>query len=85
MKKPRKWQKFIPSDIDLYPCYPGKQARVAMMKLSNGQWRVCIWGADDCGFDYDVDTFQQAQDEYQRLDRLREDPVKAKWPGWVRA
>lgn len=42
----------------------GKQGvalvEVSHMKLSNGEWRVCVWGADDFGFDYDTKSGHRA-------------------------
>lgn len=78
-------EKFIPSDIDLYPCYPGGLAQVIFCGLSNGLYRVCIWGADDRGYDFDQPSRLIALETFKSLKRLKECPVKTKWPGWVYA
>jgi hypothetical protein len=69
-------QKYIPSEIDLYPCYPGGMARVAFMELSNGLWRVCIWGADDCGYEYDQPDYETGLKVYNDLTHLTGIPTE---------
>lgn len=32
---------------------------VSFMQLSNGQYRVCVWGNDDAGMDFDVPRDQK--------------------------
>lgn len=55
------------TDDDWYPCFPGHQVRIKVTGLTNGTWRVCVWGADDCGMEIDVNTRMQALDIFQAL------------------
>lgn len=41
--------------------------RVAMMNLSDGQHRVCVWGMDDMGMERDFQSKGAAKDMYKRL------------------
>ena len=33
---------------------------VSHLKLTNGQYRVCVWGADDAGMDFDTKSGNKA-------------------------
>jgi len=33
----------------------------------NGQWRVCVWGADDCGMERDYDDRSEAMTMFYRV------------------
>lgn len=37
-----------------------KMVEVSHLKLTNGQYRVCVWGADDCGMDFDTNSGNKA-------------------------
>lgn len=55
---------------DWYPSYKlggyhkGRKApqlvEVSHFKLTNGQYRVCVWGADDTGMDFDTNSGNKA-------------------------
>jgi len=57
-----KFSKFVPSEADFYPCFEGGYVRVSVSQLNTLQedWRISIWGADDCGFELDVPTMDEA-------------------------
>lgn len=69
-------QKFIRTREDWYPSFrpnarclnpdyhnplPYTALRVSMMQLSDGLWRVCVWGQDDMGMERDVKSPVTAQ------------------------
>lgn len=33
----------------------------------NGEWRVCVWGGDDCGMERDFDDLSQATDMFYQV------------------
>ena len=37
-----------------------KLVEVSHFKLTNGEYRVCVWGADDCGMDFDTKSGAKA-------------------------
>jgi hypothetical protein len=58
-----------PTSDDWYPNLPDGTVTVMFVELSTGQWRVCVWGGDDCGMERDfahVDR-QPARRLYDRL------------------
>ncbi len=50
-----------------YPNYTNNQVRLRVGSLSNGSWRVSVWGADDFGMEFDLKTRHQALMIYQEL------------------
>ena len=83
------YEKYVPSEVDLYPCYvkpgftafslgidrqEGGYARVFICKLFDGKWRVAVLGADDYGFNMDVDDMQQAIDLYNSIQWVNDIP-----------
>lgn len=52
------------TDDDWYPCfkidgwYGGVEGEtfveVSLLALRDGEYRVCVWGADDCGMELDL-------------------------------
>lgn len=38
---------------DFIPNLPGDKVKVSLLELANGQWRVCVWGGDDLGYELD--------------------------------
>ena len=49
---------------DWYPNYPDNEVEVSIMSLVSCKediehpttYRICVWGADDCGMEFDVET-----------------------------
>jgi len=37
-----------------------QMVEVSHLKLTNGEYRVCVWGADDCGMDFDTKSGNKA-------------------------
>lgn len=54
-----------PSSDDWHPTAEDGTVQVSFLELSTGQWRVCVWGDDDCGMDRDF-----APDEREAASRL---------------
>jgi hypothetical protein len=52
---------------DWYPCFPGNMVQVSFMLLRDGKYRVCVWGADDCGMERDFDEQAPAQVLFTKL------------------
>ncbi len=46
---------FVQTSDYFYPNYEGDLVNVSMMRLDleEDTYRVCVWGADDCGFERD--------------------------------
>lgn len=42
-----------PTSDDWRPNFPDGTVRVSFLELSDGQWRVCVWGNDDLGMERD--------------------------------
>ena len=67
---------FKPTSDEWYPSYDsmdqryGKLVRVSLLKLSDGQWRVCAWGADDHGMERDYHTRREALSVFKKLTAL---------------
>jgi hypothetical protein len=65
------------SSDDWYPCWPGNQVEVSFMRLDRwdgtryhmqeGPWRVCVWGADDCGMEIDTEDRELAERIFNEL------------------
>jgi len=45
---------FRPTNDDWYPNYEGNLVRLRVLSLSDGMWRVCVWGNDDTGMEIDA-------------------------------
>jgi hypothetical protein len=79
------------TEDDWYPSYQikgyhkgvlePKLVEVSFMQLSNGQWRVCIWGQDDDGMERDYSSRQKkiAKAMYEQI--LERDYINK---GWLR-
>lgn len=50
-KRHKAWRKRVVESW--YPNFPGDMVRVSLGRLSNGDWRCCVWGADDTGMEFD--------------------------------
>ena len=85
-KFPGRWQwngvprfsKFVPCEVDLYPCFDGGYARVSVCQLYTmyEDWRISIWGADDCGFELDVPTMEEALEIYNSIVWIQGQPER---------
>lgn len=60
-------REFRPTTDDWYPNWPGDMVYIRMCPLSNGLFRVCVWGADDTGMEIDVKSKEEAQAIYNSL------------------
>ena len=68
---------FKPTNDDWYPSYqiegywkgiPGQLlVEVSFLELLDGQWRVCIWGADDCGYEQDFTDQGAAYEMFEHV------------------
>lgn len=45
-----------PTSDDWHPNRPDGTVRISFMELSTRQWRVCVWGGDDCGMERDFNA-----------------------------
>jgi len=41
--------------------------KVSFMQLSTGDFRTCVWGADDFGMEFDVENREIAWDKFQKI------------------
>jgi len=57
--------------------YTGKYVSVGITKLSNGMYRVAVWGNDDFGMEYDTKTKNRAVLIFQRC--VMEDLLTKQW------
>ena len=62
----------VPTTDDWYPNYEGNKVQVSIMPLiprteDEKLWRVCVWGADDCGMEYDTDDKHDAMVTFDML------------------
>jgi hypothetical protein len=64
------FQSYHPTTDDWHPCYSIQKephVRVRVMKLFSGFFRVCVWGADDYGMEYDTSSQDEAFQLYREL------------------
>jgi len=47
--------------------YKGKYVSLSLLGLSNGMYRVCVWGNDDFGMEWDTKDKQEAKKVYAKL------------------
>lgn len=68
--------KWIKTKEDWSPSFhPGKYGNphnclalhVSFYKLSDGQYRVCVWGADDYGMDFDHNDKDVVEEIYNKV------------------
>lgn len=75
MKTQEKW---LRTPDSFYPSYKhprenggdsrdGGWVKASFCSLSNGRWRVCVWGADDLGYELDFDTKKEAETCFRNL------------------
>lgn len=84
---------FQATSDDWYPCYQLKRyklVKVSCFELCGGEgWRVCVWGADDCGMERDWPTWQGQFPAFQMfMEIIRQPEISKQWlldAGFVRA
>jgi hypothetical protein len=84
LKKPVKLtreEKFILTSEDWYPTYATGLVRVALLRLSTGQWRVCVWGADDFGLERDLPSVER-QSAKRLYGRITDYTTQAQMRAW---
>jgi hypothetical protein len=53
---------------DWYPCIDDKYVSLKYVGLlTDGMYRVCVWGGDDFGLEKDYSTEEEAKEVYERL------------------
>lgn len=64
--------KYVPTSLDFYPNFPGNTVRVSVMSLFTKEplYRVCIWGNDDYGFEYDSSDWGEVLGIYNDIHRV---------------
>lgn len=64
-----RYQCFLRTSDDFYPSYYIENGMKEMIveagffQLIDGRWRVCVWGADDCGYEKDFSE-KECQDAF---------------------
>jgi len=53
-----------------YPNYPGDTVKVRVTRLSDGKWRVSVWGADDDGMECDLRLQDEALALFEALPKV---------------
>lgn len=73
------------TDDEWYPAYrlvgalldKHRLVKVSFQRLSNGIYRVCCWGEDDLGYDYDTESFLVAKQVVRKI--LQKDKININW------
>lgn len=61
---------------DWFPSYKVYDRKLVTVSLTqtgpdpnagNGEWRVCVWGADDCGMERDYTDLSQAREMFYQV------------------
>ena len=47
-----------------------KLVRASFLGLADGSWRVCVWGADDCGMEKDSESKEVAWNAFLAIVKL---------------
>jgi len=74
-----KRHKYIKTKENWYPTVEGN-VRVSWLGLSNGGWRVCVWGGDDFGLEKDFSHVerQMARQLFEKIeDNMTQEQMKA--------
>lgn len=67
---PHRFTKYVPTDEDWAPSFPGNYVRVFCGSLIADpvfNYRVGIWGEDDLGMDRDFETLEEALSIFNRI------------------
>lgn len=69
VKSPEQSTIYRPTSDCWHPNFPDGTVSLSFIELSTGQWRVCVWGADDDGMERDFKhgDRQKAKKLYNRL------------------
>jgi hypothetical protein len=65
-KAPYRQEVEKPTRDNWYPTVNGR-VRVSLLELSNGHWRVCVWGGDDFGLERDYPSKAEAEPAFLHL------------------
>lgn len=57
----------VPTTDDWYPNYPGDTVELSLLNLLDGEFRVCVWGADDFGLEKDFKNPKEALRTYRAV------------------
>lgn len=60
----------VPTNEDWYPTFPDNTVKVSFSGLTNGQWRVAVWGLDDHGLEHDYETRADAISMFRRVSKM---------------
>jgi hypothetical protein len=60
---------FKKTQDDWRPNYPQNEVRLMCCPLTDGKFRVAVWGADDLGYEFDYDAEKEARDIYDKLSK----------------
>ena len=60
-------KKYIKTNENWYPNINNVLVRVSIVKLRDQQtpWRICLWGGDDFGMEYDSSSFDKVNELFQ--------------------
>lgn len=59
--------KHIATRENWYPTNANGKVRVFLLRLSTGQWRVCVWGDDDFGLERDFKDRGEAKGLFRKI------------------
>jgi hypothetical protein len=63
----KKKTKMLNTPDEWHPCYPQNKVEVSTMPLTDGKFRVCVWGTDDFGMERDYETAKEALAVYASI------------------
>jgi hypothetical protein len=66
---------YLPTTDDWYPNFERNTVECSLLKLRDGMFRVCIWGADDTGMERDFESQMDAKAMFKALPN----PVTRDW------
>jgi hypothetical protein len=73
-----------PSNPAYYNPLYHEAVRVSLIHLTDGLWRVCVWGNDDFGLDYDQPSKNVATRIFNRIKHFTTQAQLRKW-GFINA
>lgn len=60
---------FKKTQDDWCPNYPNDLVRLFCCPLTDGKFRVAVWGDDDLGYEFDYNTEKEARDMFDKLSK----------------
>lgn len=57
----------MPTTDEWYPNFDGNKVELSKIPMLDGTYRVCVWGKDDFGMEYDTTELQKALDMFNHL------------------